>query len=195
MYKVIGATRTRTYRVMWMLEELGERYEHVAISPLDEKVKEVSPTGKIPALQDGDALLTDSVAIMTYLADKHGKLTAPPGSIARARQDAMTLWLIDEFDAVLWTAAKHTFALPEELRMPEIKEKLMAEFARSAAQLSDRLEGPFLMGNEMTIADILGCHCVNWSIGAGFPKVDERLSSWAKMLRERPAFKAVQAKA
>jgi glutathione S-transferase len=195
MYTVIGATRTRTFRVMWMLEELGLEYDQMPLSPLDPKVKEISPNGKVPALKVGDEVLTDSVAIMAYLADKYGKLTAPAGTVARAMQDAMTMFLVDDFDAILWAGAKHTFALPEELRMPEIRKSLMGEFELAAQKLSDRLEGPFLMGDEMTYADILGCHCINWSIGAEFPRVDKKVADWAKRLRARDAYQAVQAKA
>ena len=120
----------------------------------------------------------------------HGALTAPPGTAARAHQDALTFWLIDEMDAILWAAAKHSFVFPQEQRVPEIKDSLKAEFARSAAILSDRLDGPFLMGEEVTIPDLLATHCINWSIGAGFARVDDKLGNWAKSMRDRPAFKA-----
>ena len=194
MYKVIGATKSRAFRVMWMLEELGQDYVQIAAPPRSEEALKHNPSGKIPALVDGDDVLTDSVAIMTYLGDNHGMLTAPAGTPARARQDAMTFWLIDEFDAILWAAAKHSFVFPEALRMPQIKDSLKAEFGRAAGLLSERLEGPFLMGDQMTHADILAVHCINWSIGAGFPRVDDKLNTWAKGLRDRDAFKAAQAK-
>jgi glutathione S-transferase len=194
MYKVIGATKSRAFRVMWMLEEMGEDYIQIDAAPRSDEARRYNPSGKIPALVDGDEVLTDSVAIMTYLGDKHGKLTAPAGTPARARQDAMTFWLIDEFDAILWAAAKHSFVFPEEHRVPQVKDSLKAEFARAAAQLSERLEGPFLMGDEMTHADILAVHCINWSIGANFPRLDDKLNQWAKSLRARPAFRAAQDK-
>jgi glutathione S-transferase len=179
---------------MWMLEEMGIAYDHIPAGPRSDEAKKYNPSGKVPALIDGDDVLTDSVAIMTYLGDKHGKLTAPAGTPARARQDALTFWLIDEFDAILWAAAKHSFVFPEESRVPQIKDSLKAEFARSAAVLSDRLDGPFLMGDAMTHCDILAVHCINWSIGAGFPRVDDKLGAWAKTMRDRPAFKAAQEK-
>lgn len=194
MYKVIGATKSRAMRVMWMLEELGEPYEQIPCGPGSEEAKTYNPSGKIPALIDGDEVLTDSVAIMQYLADKHGKLTAPAGTPARARQDAMTFWLIDEMDAILWAAAKHSFVFPEERRVPEIKDSLKAEFARSAHILSERLEGSYLMGDTVTVPDLLATHCINWSIGAGFPAVDDNLAKWAKSMRDRPAFKAAATK-
>ena len=194
MYTVIGGTKTRAFRVMWMLEELGQPYDLNPAAPRSDEAREYNPSGKIPALLDGDEVLTDSVAIMTYLADKHGALTAPAGTPARARQDAMTFWLIDEFDAVLWAAAKHSFVFPEEARVPAIKDSLKAEFERAAKTLSDRLEGPFLMGDQITLPDLLAVHCINWSIGAKFPRVDDKLNLWAKSLRERPAFLAAMAK-
>ncbi|MCZ4255875.1 glutathione S-transferase family protein [Sulfitobacter sp. G21635-S1] len=194
MYKVIGATRSRAFRVMWMLEELGEDYQQVDAGPRSEEALKYNPLGKIPAFVDGDEILTDSVAIMTYLGDKHGKLTATAGTPARARQDAMTFWLVDEFDAILWAAAKHSFVFPEDRRVPEIKDSLKAELLRSADVLAERLEGPFLMGDQMTHADILACHCVNWSIGAKFPRLNDKLGAWAARMRDRPAFKAAQEK-
>jgi glutathione S-transferase len=194
MYKVIGTQKSRGFRVMWMLEELGLEYDYVPCGPRSEEAMKYNPLGKIPALVDGAEVLTDSVAIMTYLGDKHGALTAPAGSPARARQDAMTLWLIDEFDAVLWTYAKNAFVLPEDQRVPEVKDALKAEFQRAAVLLSGRLEGPFLMGDHMTIPDILAVHCLNWAVGAKFPEVDGKLAAWAKTLRDRPAFKAVRAR-
>ena len=194
MYTVIGGTKTRAFRVMWMLEELGQPYDLNPAAPRSDEARKYNPSGKIPALVDGDEVLTDSVAVMTYLADKHGALTAPAGTPARARQDAMTFWLIDEFDAVLWAAAKHSFVFPEEARVPAIKDSLKAEFERAASTLSDRLEGPFLMGDQITLPDLLAVHCINWSIGAKFPRVDDKLNLWAKSLRERPAFLAAMAK-
>ena len=194
MYTVIGATKSRAFRVMWMLEELGEDYIQIDAGPRSDEAKKYNALGKIPALLDGDEVLTDSVAIMTYLGDKHGRLTAPAGTPARARQDAMTFWLIDEMDAILWAYAKNSFVLPEEQRLPAVKDNLKSEFARSATVLAERIEGPFLMGDEMTHADILATHCINWSIGAGFPRVDDKLGEWAKTMRARPAFKAAQEK-
>jgi len=194
MYTVVGATKSRAFRVMWMLEELGEEYTQIAAAPRSPEAKEFNPTGKIPALLVGDEVLTDSVAIMTYLGDKHGKLTAPAGTIARARQDAMTFWLIDEFDAILWAAAKHSFVFPEDQRVPAIKDSLKGEFTRAADLLTRHLQGPFLLGDQMTHADILAVHCINWSIGAGFPRVNDELGQWAAAMRHRDAFKAAQAK-
>jgi glutathione S-transferase len=194
MYTVIGGVKSRAFRVMWMLEELGQRYDVIAAAPRSDEARKYNPSGKVPALLDGKEILTDSVALMQYLADKHGALTAPAGTPARAHQDAMLFWLIDDFDAILWAAAKHSFVFPKDMRIPEVKDSLKGEFARAASNLSARLDGPFLMGDEISVPDLLAVHCINWSIGAGFEPVDDKLGTWAATLRKRDAFKAVRAR-
>ncbi|MCR8826842.1 glutathione S-transferase family protein [Pseudosulfitobacter koreensis] len=184
MYTVIGATKSRALRVMWLLEELGEAYDQDPAGPRSDTVLKHNVLGKIPALIDEGHSLTDSVAIMTYLADKHGKFTAPAGTPQRAHQDAMTLWLIDEVDATLWTNTRHKDALPDlEARMHE-------QYAQAMKVLSNRLQSEFLMGDEMTVPDILAAHCMGWAAGVGFPPLDEKLSGYLKKLRARPAFRA-----
>ncbi len=194
MYKVIGATKTRALRVMWMLEELGQDYDHVPAAPGSDLATEFNPLGKIPALVDGDHCLTDSVAIMQYLADKHGALTAPAGTPQRAHQDAMTLWLVDEMDAILWTFTKQNAILPEDVRVPDITPALHFEWSRSMGVLSQRLQGDFLMGDAITVPDLLAVHCIGWGFGAGFPDPGDKLKAWSKTLRARPAFRAALAR-
>ena len=89
MYEVIGNTQSRAFRVLWMLEELGQSYEHSPEKPHSEMVSSLNPSGKIPILKDDGEVLTDSTAIITYLADKHKALTHPCGTVARARQDGL----------------------------------------------------------------------------------------------------------
>ena len=109
----------------------------------------LNPSGKVPVFKDGDLVLTDSTAIMTYLADKHGGLTHAAGTPDRARQDALTHCILDEIDAVLWTAARHSFILPKEQRVADVKPSLMWEYAHNIERLMNRLEGPYLMGDNL----------------------------------------------
>ena len=190
MYQVIGTFRSRTLRVLWMLEELGLPYEHIQASPHSDVVKKVNPNGKIPVLVAEGAALTDSSAILTYLADKHGGVTFPAGTIKRARQDGLLHKALDEVDAALWLATRHTFYLPEDQRMPEIKGPLVWEFSRTMRSFEDILgDGPFLMGNTFTIPDIVLTHCLGWAINAKFPVESDNLRSYIKRCRGRDAFK------
>lgn len=192
MYQVVGTIRSRAFRVLWMLEELGQPYEHFPAQPRSEQASEFNPAGKVPTLVDNGVAITDSTAIIQYLADKHGTLTFPAGTIERAQQDSLTQFLLDEFDAALWVAARHTFVLPEELRQAAIKDSLRWEFARSQKVLTRRMgEGPFLTGVNMTVPDIILTHCGNWAEGARFPIEEPALVDYLTRMRSRPAFKRV----
>lgn len=194
MYTVYGSLDTRTFRVLWMLEELGVPYEHIKSAPRSDETRAVNPAGKVPVLIADGATLTDSVAIMTFLADRHGQFTHPCGSIDRARQDGFTHFINDELDATLWTAARHSFVLPKDKRVPEVKDSLKWEFARSVDELVRRMgDGPFLMGAEMTLPDILAAHCGNWAFAAKFPLTNETFNTFVKRMRSRDAYQRVRA--
>ncbi len=188
MYTIIGSPRTRAFRVFWMLEELGLPYETTPALPRSDEARAHSSLGKVPILLDGDAAIPDSAAILTYLADKHGAFTAPAGTLARAQQDAMTFRILDDVDAVLWAAARHTFVLPEEERVPEVKDSLKREYGRTIARLSDDIRGPYLMGDALTVPDILLTHCGGWAENAGFPEAPEGFAAYLERVRARPAF-------
>ena len=188
MYTVLGSTKNRTLRVIWTLEELGLPYDQVKGNPGSAEVKALNPSGKVPALVvDGEAL-PDSVAIMSFLSDRHNALTFPAGSIERLRMDGHIHFLIEEFDGLLWVAAKNTFVNPPEHRASDLKPVLKWEFERSLQRLEDRLQGPFLMGEHFTIADILAVHCLNWAYTAKFPDATPVLKDYAKRCRARPAY-------
>jgi glutathione S-transferase len=196
MYKIIGFPRTRAMRVMWLLEELGEPYELVPAMPQSAEVRALTPDGKVPILLDGDTAITESVAICTYLADKHGKFTFPAGTLERARQDSFTQFAVDVLEGALWTAAKNTFIHPEDMRVPAVKEVCKQEFSRGLKTLEKRLgSGPYVMGDTFTIADIIIGHCSGWAIVANFDvPMEGPVYEYFKRLRERPGFKAVKAK-
>ncbi len=189
MYKVVGGLRSRTFRVLWMLEELGVEYIHDPAAPRSDEVKAFNPAGKVPVLLVDGTPITDSTAILTFLADRHGFLTHKAGTLDRARQDSLTQFLLDEFDAILWTAARHTSILPEELRQSGIKSSLKWEFERSQKTLVTRMsKGEFLMGDTMTIADIILTHCGNWADTAGFEISEPHLQGYFDRMRKRPAY-------
>lgn len=188
MYEVIGTRASRALRVLWMLEEIGVDYTHTPAAPQSEEARAANPSGKIPAFRVGADVITDSVAIMTFLGDRHGALTAPAGTIERARQDALTQQIIDDLDATLWMAARHSFILPEEQRVPAVKEPLKWEFARNLARLSAAMQGEFLTGDTLSIPDILLSHCLRWAEIAKFPAPDDTLADWQARMQARPAF-------
>jgi glutathione S-transferase len=196
MYTVYGPINTRTFRVLWMLDELGLDYAHEKTPPRSAEIRALNPGGKVPVLVTEGVALTDSSAILSFLADRHSAFSYPCGSIERALQDGFTHFVNDELDACLWTAARHSFVLPEDKRVPEVKEPLKWEFARSVDELARRMgDGPFLMGEKMTVPDILATHCGSWARGADFPLTNENFNAYLKRMRARPAYQRVKAMA
>jgi glutathione S-transferase len=195
MLTVYGSVRSRAIRVLWMLEELGEPYAHVPAAPQSAEIRAVNPEGKVPAIVTDGETLTDSVAIVQFLADRAGRLTHPAGTIARARQDGFTQFCVDEVEGALWTAGKHSFALPEALRVPQVKETARAEFARAMETLARRLgERAFVMGEDFTVPDLLLGHCAGWAESAKFDLPGGAAGAYLARCRARPALRRAMEK-
>src|SRR6478752_7736066 len=86
LYHCDGA---RSFRPLWMLEELGLPYE-LKMLPFPPRVfaKEylgINPLGTIPLMLDGETRMTESAAIAQYLVTKHGPttLTFPQALVLR----------------------------------------------------------------------------------------------------------------
>ncbi|KZY39510.1 glutathione S-transferase, partial [Roseovarius sp. HI0049] len=161
--------------------------------PRSDEALAANPSGKIPALEVEGRTITDSVAIMTYLADRHGALTYGAGTLERARQDALTLMILDEVEALVWMAARHSFVLPEDRRVPEVKNSLKWEYEQVLPRLEAALEGPFLTGEMMTIPDMLLTHCLSWAERAGFADAPAGLADLRSRMEARDAFQRVLA--
>lgn len=188
MYTVIGIAKSRALRVIWTLEELGQPYEIDPQPPRSPELIPLNGTGKIPLLKTPDGIISDSLAIITYLADKHGALTYPAGSFARAHQDSLTNFINAEVDASLWLYAKHSFVLPEALRVPDVKPTALKEYQRALGIVEGlRGDNAFLAGDQLTIADILLSHCVGWAMTVKIAPPLGPFGMYLKDLRARPA--------
>lgn len=191
MYTLIGHPTTRAFRVLWMLEEIGAEYDIVPARPRTKDARKHNPTGKVPALLvDGDVII-DSVAICQFLADKHGLLTFPAGSISRAKQDSWTQFAMDDVELPLWVNAKHDFILPEELRSETAQKAAKYEFDRALKAMADRLgQSQYVMGNEFTVPDLLLGHCGMWAVnGAKWTIPEGPVAEYFSRVIDRPAWK------
>ena len=189
MYKVIGNTNTRTMRVLWAMNEIGLKYEHLKVGAQSAEAQLANVSGKVPSLEANGVNIADSTAIITYLADKYNQLTFPAGTIERAQQDSFTQFILDELDSILWTAARHSFVLPKEMRVSELKGTLRWEFARSLKVLESRMgTGPNVMGEEFTIPDIILTHIGGWARVAKFDIPDGKLRDYFRRQIKRPAY-------
>lgn len=189
MYKVIGFPRTRTFRVIWMLEELEASYEVEAAMPRSATATHYNPSGKIPILLvDGEPII-DSVAIVQFLADRHGRFTAKAGTLERARQDSLTQFAMDDIELPLWVYAKHGFILPEHLRSETARAACKFDFDQALKALEGRLaDKPYVCGDDFTVPDLLLGHCANWAEnGCNWEIPAGPVKDYVDRVRNRPA--------
>jgi len=84
MIKIYGFGGARSRRVLWACEEIGAPYEYVTLK-MPTRVNhpeflDLSPAGALPAMEDGDVRMIESLAICEYIARKYGSRLIPgPG--------------------------------------------------------------------------------------------------------------------
>ncbi len=190
MYKLIGSPKTRAFRVLWMIEELGLECELENVPPRSDPAVAANPSGKIPSFSDDGTIIIDSTAIIQYLADKHGQLTFKAGTLERAHQDSFTQFGLDDMDGILWTAAKHTFIFPEEKRAAGAVDACIWDFNNAMSVFGKRLgSNQFVMGDVFTVPDIVIGHCAGWASNMGIDWPEGAVSDYFERVRSRPAFR------
>src|SRR5262250_200222 len=105
---------TRSIRVRWTLQELEADFESIRVNlPAGEHCRpeflQLNPAGKIPVLVDGDVVLTESVAIVLYLAEKYPDRGLLPTNLEeRAQVHRWLLFAATELEQPLWRIVRHT---------------------------------------------------------------------------------------
>ncbi|WP_234837619.1 glutathione S-transferase family protein [Sinorhizobium medicae] len=136
MMKLYGLGPTRSLRALWALRELDAEFEFVPVNILGGEARHpdflrLNPAGKLPVLVDGDFILTESAAIVMYLAEKYGAKGLMPTDLKeRAQAYRWTLFAVTELEQPLWRIAKHEFLYPENKRLPEDVALAREEFLR-----------------------------------------------------------------
>ena len=155
----------------------------------------INPSRLVPVLDDGDFRLTESSAILKYLADKIGSPTYPKDLQKRARVNELMDWLNTGFYRDFGYGLVYPQIFPHHRRRSEEAQAGAVEWGRDKAKfwlgaLDGRLLGnqkKFLCGNELTIADYLGAGII--SIGevthcdfVQYPNV----ARWYASMKARP---------
>ncbi|BDM65682.1 glutathione S-transferase [Shewanella sp. NFH-SH190041] len=194
MITLYGMPRSRSLRVSWLLEELELDWHYHFIDAAKGEHRSdaylaINPCGKVPALTDDELVLTESAAIMLYLARKYGNgdLLPAPGTPESAKQLQWVSFIITELEQPLWTIGKHKFALPAELRCSDMINVAQYEFEQAAAIAENWLpQSPFLLGDELSVADLLLAHTLLW--GTRFNQtISPALAQYRDRLAARPA--------
>ena len=160
---------TRSIRARWTLQELGVRFEPVTVNLVAGEHRrpeflKINPAGKIPVLVDGDAVLTESVAIVLYLAEKYPEKGLLPGDLAgRAQVNRWLLFAATELEQPLWRISRHTALYPEHERLPGDVTLARREFKEMATVLEKHLQGrDFVVGDSATVADFVVAYTLDW---------------------------------
>ena len=191
--KVYGTQFSRAFRVLWMLEEIGMPYEHIPVRPHDSQLSAIYPRGKVPVIVDREQIVQDSTAILYYLANRYGHgLIHTENTPDRTQLDSLVFMILDEFDACVWAAAKHSFVLPKALRVKNLKPTLKWEFAQSSKAIVNRSKlQPFLLGKRLTLPDFIFAHCLQWATVAKFEIAEPALQIYMDQINKRPAYKKI----
>ncbi|GGI70086.1 glutathione S-transferase family protein [Shewanella gelidii] len=193
MITLYGVPRSRSLRVSWILEELGLNwaYHFVDFSKgenCSETFLALNASGKIPVLVEDKLVLTESVAIVQYLAAKYGGHLMPrPGTKESAQLLQWLSFITCELEQPLWTMGKHKFALPEELRQKNMLLVAKWEFEKAVTVANDWLPAQGYALGEFSVVDILLGQTLMWA-GRAKLELPEKLNDYLEFVCQRPAF-------
>jgi glutathione S-transferase len=179
---------TRASCTLALFEELGAPYE---LRILNMKAGEqrlpaylaVNPLGKVPAIVDGDTVVTEQVAIFIHLADRFPQAGLAP-SIDDPLRGAYLRWLV-------YYAACFEPALVDRSMNRDGGPAMSSPYGSFDAMLGvidDQLQrAPYLLGDTVSAADILWGTSLDWAMAyGGVPRLPA-LTAYVERIRARPA--------
>jgi glutathione S-transferase len=194
---------TASRPVVLFCAEAGISYEPVVVDILTgahhrEPFLSLNPSKMVPVLEDGDLVLTESSAILKYLADKAGSPAYPKDLKARARVNERMDWFNTQHYREWGYHLIYPQVFPHHLRKPEEAQRATVEWGREKSEqwlqvLNDNVLGSnkYLCGDQITIADYFGAEILSAGdlIGVSFkryPNVDR----WLRTMHALPSWKA-----
>lgn len=198
LYHCKGA---RSLRCVWALEEMGLDYqlETLPFPPriFAKQYKEVNPLGTVPALIDGDVMLTESSGICHYLAEKYGPtpLAVQPGE----KDYGLYINWMYRSDATLTFPLtiffRYTALEPEERRSAQVAEDYKKWFLGRWSSVEAGLEGrDYLCAERFTMADICVAFALYFADTLGVTEaMTPNVAKWRERITSRPAYKKAAA--
>ncbi|WP_088282782.1 glutathione S-transferase family protein [Ideonella sp. A 288] len=192
----------RSFRPLWVLEEIGLPYE-LRVWPFpprahDKRYFEVNPLGTVPALLDGDTVMTESAATCQYLAARHSKGALDVG--VDEPEYGAYLNCLHQGEATLTfpqtLVLRYSRFEPPERRQPQVAEDYAKWFLARLRPMGARLATrEFLCADRFTAADVSVAYALMLGEFLGldgqFPP--EVLAYWRR-LQQRPAHQRALAK-
>jgi glutathione S-transferase len=193
MMKLYGFPPTRSIRALWTLREIGVDFELVTVNLMAGEHRRpeflaINPAGKLPVLVDGDLVLTESVAIVLYLADKYPEARLlPTGLAARAEVHRWLLFTVTELEQPLWRIARHTTLYPKDKRLPDEVPLASRDFRSMAAVLENHMKGrQFIAGDALTVADFVAAYTLDWANEVKLLDAAPELAAYMERMYARP---------
>ncbi len=212
MLTLYGVSRSRASRPLWLLKETGTSFTQVPVlqayrlagdnadwkgwSTASPAYLAINPLGQIPALADGDVVLTESLAITLYLARKYGGALGPQSDIETAQMEQWALFAATSVEVpaleMYYPIAEGRSETPEGAALISVAaEKLRRPFRRLQAHLATH---PYLVGDRFTAADINTAEVTRYAQGNAALMVEfPAIKGWIERCQSRPAFKAMWA--
>jgi glutathione S-transferase len=187
----------RGFRVVWLLEEMGIPYRLRPVDLLagvekDAEFLAINPAGFIPAIQDGDVTMVESIAIMEYLMGRYGptQLAPDPRDPAfPAYQQFLHLGEAGLAASIYFVVGARNFA-PEAERQNwsagQAREVFDSRLGLVTRQLA---RSPYLAGDTFTAADISVTYALELAQRAGGVTLAEPERAYVARTGAREAYK------
>jgi len=187
-------------RAHWMLLELGLEYEFHPIQPrtgetLRDDFLRINPRHKIPVLRHGPRVLTESAAIIQYLAEVFAnpeKLYVPEDAGGRAELNEWCYFILSELDAAsLYVMRRHDGLKQLYGEAPVAVEAAKRYFLHNLETMASRVAGgdPYLLGKRFSAADVLLVTCLDWARASGIA-LPGTCADYRERVTQRPAYRA-----
>lgn len=164
---------TNVERVSLALAHKGLQAEEVPVDPADRSaVVEASGQELVPVIDDGGEIVADSPLILAYLEMRYPEKPLYPADRTRRAETAV---FVDWFNGV-WKIAPNAIAAeiasgsPEEARVAAHAAEMQSALDRFEALLDHR---DFLMGDELTVADVTAFPFLKYATRPPDPADDE----------------------
>jgi glutathione S-transferase len=189
------APQSRSSGALTLLEELAAPYELRVLNMKAGENREpafcaINPMGKVPAILHGDVLVTEQVAIYLYLADLFPAAGLAP-KLDDRRRGAYLRWMV-------FYASCFEPALVDRAMKREPGARAMSpygDFATVMATLTAQLrQGPFMLGQDFSAADVLWGGALNWTTRFGLVPETPEIAAYVTRVASRPAAQRVTAR-
>ena len=187
----------RGFRVVWLLEEMGLAYRLRPVDLLagveeDAEFLAINPAGFIPAIQDGDVTMVESIAIMEYIMARYGPTPFAPDPhdpAFPAYQQFLHLGEAGLAASIYFVVVSRNLA-PEAERQNWGARKAMEVFESRLGLVTRQLaRSPYLAGDTFTAADISVTYALELAQRAGGVALGEAERAYVARTSGREAYK------